>query len=340
MDKKILYYKYGDRNCLNVEGNIKLTNYKNILKDSIKKHDIYIKLDINDKYLKDKMLDFGKIGFFYPHVVLSENNPFILVKLIKDNFEQDFSEVLPEFCNIIIQMYNDYISQNKISCIMHIRISKSCIEQLYKLVYINSDNNKPQKEFAGNLNLQSLSAKNKIIWKIGLNKELKDLDTGKEDNVEGPNEPFTFHTHPYKTYKDFKVKYAWPSKTDYESIWTLIVELDGLCHFVATVEGIYCVSINEKWSSRIDVLKKTSEKQKKEILKHYQEEYVQIDSTDKYTPNDYIYNVNKRVKTLDLPFIIQFYGWKNSEKEYKIHVPVINNNNNEISCKCFNLKNI
>jgi hypothetical protein len=120
------------------------------------------------------MEDIGKLGFYYLHVVYSDV-PFILVKLTKDNFEKDFSEILPIFCNIIIQSYNDFSKKDFFSCLMHIRISKNCLEKLYKLVYINSDNNKPQKEFAGNLNLQSLAMKQKIIWKIGLNKDIKDL---------------------------------------------------------------------------------------------------------------------------------------------------------------------
>ena len=338
MKKPILYYKYGDRHCLQIDENIKLTNYKNILKDSIHKHDIYIKLNMNDTNIEEKSFDYGKIGFFYPHVVTSENEPFILLKLTRDNFEKDYSQVLPKFCEFIIHSYNDYVHK-EIACQMNLRISKSCLEKLYELVFINSDNNKPQMEFAGQLRLESIAMKSRLVWKIGTEKDLSDLETGKSDNVEGPNQPFTFHTHPYKTYGDFHVKYAWPSKTDYESIWALIVEMDGLCHFVATVEGIYCVSINNEWASRIDELKQMKEEEINKMLKHYQEDYISIDSKEKYNPKDYVNNVNKRSQTLDLPFMVQFRKWENATDIIKINVPIITKDN-EMSCKSVNLVTI
>jgi hypothetical protein len=328
MSIPILYYKYGDRHCLEIKDNVKLSKYKHILQDSIKKNDIYVKLEMNDAHLEEKMIDYGRLGFYYPHVVV-EKDPFILLRLTKGNFQKDYSEILPKFCNFILQNYKDY-TKYEFGCLMHVRISKSCIKQLYKLVFINSDNNKPQTEFAGNLQLQSIAAKSKIIWKIGSEHDLKDIETGKTDNVEGPNEPFTFHTHPCKTYKDFKVKYAWPSKTDYESIWSLIVDMNGLCHFVAGVEGIYCVSINEKWSDKISELK---EKNKHNILKHYEEKYVECNSNTKYTVYSYIQSIKEKVKKYDLPFDVQFMKW-DEIPVFKIYVPKIKVDN-EFSCKCF-----
>ena len=200
MSKPILYYKYGDRHCLQINENTKLSNYKNIIKDSVNKHDVYVKLEMDDKNLEEKSKDYGKIGFYYPHIVISkENFPFIMLKLTKENFEKDYSDILPKFCDFAVNSYYDY-KNHDLACQMNIRISKTTLETLYKLVFINSDNDKPQMEYAGQLHLQSISVKSKIIWKIGLDeKDVEKLETGKKDNVEGPNEPFTFHTHPYKT---------------------------------------------------------------------------------------------------------------------------------------------
>jgi len=114
-----------------------------------------------------------------------------------------------------------------------------------------------------------------------------------------------FHTHPKGEYKKQKVKYAWPSGDDYLSIMEKMYKENTILHIVATMEGIYAISLSPKLA---DISKKNLESlyNSKSPLK-YKRELPDIGSS-KSTPSTYL----KEIKNIKNPiYTVEFRSWRN-----------------------------
>ncbi len=123
-----------------------------------------------------------------------------------------------------------------------------------------------------------------------------------------------FHTHPKGEYKKQKVKYAWPSGDDYLSIMEKMYKENTILHIVATMEGIYAISLSPKLA---DTSKKNLESlyKSKSPLK-YKRELPDIGSS-KSNPSTYL----KEVKNIKDPiYTVEFRTWKN-DNPFKFYFP-------------------
>ena len=123
-----------------------------------------------------------------------------------------------------------------------------------------------------------------------------------------------FHTHPKGEYKKQKVKYAWPSGDDYLSIMEKMYTENTILHIVATMEGIYAISLSPKLTDRS---KKNLEKlfKSKAPLK-YKRELPDI-SNPKSNPSKYL----KDIRDIKNPiYTVEYRSWKNNTP-FKFYFP-------------------
>lgn len=109
---------------------------------------------------------------------------------------------------------------------------------LFKKIYTKNQ----QKELSGTL-----------LKKNGLLEiDVSSIISGNEDNVILVGGLYNFHTHPVKTYKKYKVIFAWPSNTDYIGFLLSFIVYSTILHIVVTFEGLYFVTLTDYWKNKIN----------------------------------------------------------------------------------------
>lgn len=99
-----------------------------------------------------------------------------------------------------------------------------------------------QKEFFGQFRISDAKEENNnIVYTLTLDR--KTLISGEEEKIEASGSVYNFHSHPYQAYLKHKVKYGVPSIADYTSVY-ILSKRGTIIHFVATLEGVYAISIN------------------------------------------------------------------------------------------------
>jgi hypothetical protein len=202
------------------------------------------------------------------------------------------------------------------SCRMNFRISKKTLLKLRRMVHKSG-----YKEFTGHFTVRSVEFSPKLTTVL----EVKDnhIEGGDNEEVDGNDLPFTFHTHPIEAYKERDVKYAWPSRTDYRTIYELLISLSGIFHLVATVEGIYIVSLKDKESCKIDKLRKSPKK-----IIHSMVERILHPERD-FSPKLYVKKIRNKK---DNPFEVQYFDWKTASSVFSVQTPRITKGDS-MSCK-------
>lgn len=209
-------------------------------------------------------------------------------------------------------------------CGVKIILSKNCIDVLKSLShksFYQKEKEQVQYEFTGHLDIESVKNENNNLL-ITLNINENNITSGGEDNVDGVDKPFTFHTHPKKTYDIQKVIYAWPSIEDLETVYNLITKSSGVMHLIAALEGVYIISIDKEWKN----IDKTNDG---DLFYHYQIPYPEKNEKTPLTPDEYIYKLNKNK---NLPLEVQYFSWNNLENLINIYVEKTIENN-LIYCK-------
>jgi len=123
-----------------------------------------------------------------------------------------------------------------------------------------------------------------------------------------------FHTHPKGEYEKQKVKYAWPSGDDYLSIMEKMYKERTVLHIVATMEGIYAISLSPK-------LKDASKKNLETLFKSkaplkYKRELPDI-TNSKSRPSKYL----KDIRGMKNPiYTVEYRSWKNNTP-FKFYFP-------------------
>jgi hypothetical protein len=151
----------------------------------------------------------------------------------KSNFCMIFNETDHTFILECIKKTN-YISKNtRIGIREDLRLNKKCCKKLEDMVYTGYNLDKgslSQKEQGGSL---IMDKNNELV--IG------EVTNGENEEVIIQPTPYSFHTHPRDAYRNHKVKNAWPSLSDLAGFLRLN-KYGGQAHFVATIEGLYCIS--------------------------------------------------------------------------------------------------
>ncbi len=198
--------------------------------------------------------------------------------------------------------------------------------------FLDKDKKKVGKEFFGRLNVIP-AADGRLILTYDDN-----IVTGDKDGIDGFEDLITYHTHPFPTYIDFDAKYAWPSHTDYKSIFETLSHGKGVVHIVVTVEGVYVVSLGDHWCENTDRLAdfvKTKDMSYKFVMNNLDAEYPYRSKKNKgrkevpfKTPHEFVKHANSL--TLDGHQLLhtQFLAWDHPELKFRVRSPIMGS-----SCK-------
>ena len=129
-------------------------------------------------------------------------------------------------------------------CNMEACLSPEAINYLRELqdvgMSLNEDGSLTQKEIAGNLECQEVDKE--MVHHLSV--KYDSLILGKEMGVPIAPGLYNFHSHPKAAYKTAKVKMGWPSPQDYVGFLLAFMEDNTILHIVASIEGIYILSMS------------------------------------------------------------------------------------------------
>ena len=135
-------------------------------------------------------------------------------------------------------------------CSMRLKLEKETIEYLEHITRAGVTPNKngegmTQKEVFGKFNIvRSELHKGKITHTLRLDKS--SIVYGEEDEITTTGSLYNFHSHPLNAYLMHGAKYGVPSLSDYVAVYALCKSQNTIVHFVASLEGLYVISINPK----------------------------------------------------------------------------------------------
>ena len=81
---------------------------------------------------------------------------------------------------------------------------------------------------------------------VTLSIDEKSVETGNTESVKSLSSFGTFHTHPQEAYVRHGVCLTYPSKDDYYSIFYNHIRDEASFHILASVEGLYLISLSER----------------------------------------------------------------------------------------------
>jgi hypothetical protein len=280
------------------------------LDDIAKTHDqreIYAVIDTSIPNINSVLKAISHFRFIEPEFYIKEKKKVLLLSK-KNTIFNEPSE------NPILYAHLQSLLKNmeKDTCSYRLRLSSILVKHLHKMVHHIKYDQK-QKEFTGHLSVF------KIEYKDGEPVYVLDMDesqvyVGQDEEVDGANKPITFHTHPKEAYDKYSMKFAWPSQSDYITIYELIVRLKGVCHILAGIEGIYIIWIKPEHLMNLDLLKEKDERFIEQLAiktSYPKEERPNLN----ITPQEYKVNLEKDESN---PFCIEFLEWKNATQPFQI----------------------
>jgi len=208
------------------------------------------------------------------------------------------SELLLDQCIYILDQYNSSDSY----CSVRIALDKDSCKFLKELCTTKSQN-----EIAGELYVSEIIPDQTHI----LTTRKASLVNGKLEGVDMVPSLYNFHSHPSGAYEKNNVKIAWPSGQDYIGFTLCALEDNTICHFVATIEGLYVISLGDFWLRHPDNF---SNDIGEFIQKHYGFCYKDGDTIDWYFEQ-----VNKILYKGYPLFEIQFQQWNQCSKTFNIN---------------------
>lgn len=128
---------------------------------------------------------------------------------------------------------------------------------------------------------------------------------GDNEKIEVINKKYNFHTHPHEAYIRNGMKYAWPSVHDYIGFLDAATISGTIFHIVSTLEGVYIISVSEKYVNKLH-----------KVEKSYIDKYYRCKKNSKKSPQMYIDHINK----IGI-FYVQYLSWSESQKPFMIYFP-------------------
>lgn len=272
--------------------------------------DIKAIIDLSKKDFNKTVHTLCKFGFSSPGINKSEKLLILSRKNIPGKKSKNFQQNIKK----VVYMLENFVHNNtKNSCELTVKLSRDAIDTLHSLVnqsFFMKNDDQIQREFSGVFqisNVNNTDGKLEVLLEIDTEK----ISSGAEDEVDGFEYPFTFHTHPRNTYDIQEVKYAWPSIDDIKTVMHIIFKSNGLVHVLASKEGLYIISVGERWIDRIKNLPDNSN------LSHYKIPYPMKDEGEPLTPEEYVYKINQNQ---DLPLEIQYFSWSDAHEDIEIYI--------------------
>lgn len=158
--------------------------------------------------------------------------------------------------------------QNNNNCSVSIELDPTTVDYLKfttKASVVADTSGRYQREVFGKLRVVSnkRDENGEVVYTLKLDKG--SVIHGSAENISGITPYlYTFHSHPYEAYLNHQTMFGFPSASDYMAMYTLY-KLKAILHFVASVEGLYVISIN----AQSDMISKPQATIVKFINKHY-----------------------------------------------------------------------
>jgi hypothetical protein len=177
---------------------------------------------------------------------------------------------------------------------------------------INENGTITQKEIAGKLHVDHVTDDLTQVLAI----DYQSIQTGDEEQVNVIDGLYNFHTHPVSAYESHKVLMGWPSAQDYVGYITSFLDTGTILHIVASVEGIYIISLGNYW------LDSQNKELNKELSEFISTRYDLCSTSDKkHTPEWYIQQISSiRYKNAIL-FNTVYFPWNLASSIFTVNFP-------------------
>ena len=190
----------------------------------------YIKAGFSDPHISKLTPEGHKLGSYALCMIKVNNN-----RTQTNNITNQIKYVLEEF------------ARNIKPCQMKVSLTNDSIIFMRDLQRmggtLNSDGTITQKEIAGNLRCEKVS--DNLVHQLSI--DHASLITGKEQGVPIVPGLYNFHSHPAEAYEANNVKVGWPSAQDFLGFLRAFIEDNTILHMVASIEGLYVISMNRYW---------------------------------------------------------------------------------------------
>jgi hypothetical protein len=213
-------------------------------------------------------------------------------KLARDNNALKDSEFVLE----------NYAKRSK-SCHIQIVLDQETIRRLKQ--YSAEDHLFGNREITGGLRMTPIT---KNMFKVSIDD--KKTKVGEAENADIVETISSFHSHPLSAYHKYKVCMAFPSADDYITTIYLYLVRHNLFHIVASIEGMYIITINEKIFKKE---KKDMKKYEDYIIENYGIDYpvCRLDRDNKKFWKKKIKSYLKKVNRYKY-FYVQFVFWEDA----------------------------
>jgi len=191
------------------------------------------------------------------------------------------------------------------TCPIELKISPETIQYLQKtsrLGYVAG----AQRELTGELRIIKVDRNGVFI--IGLAPET--VKHGEAENVNVEPTRYNFHSHPEQAYIRHSVSKAWPSVTDFLGYHQL--GENTICHFVATLEGLYILSFSEYWGKQLG-----------KVSRRFISNHFEIDHKTGYSPEQFVSKVNSILFKEYPIYEVKFFPWGKAESTFSVYFPPI-----------------
>jgi len=198
-------------------------------------------------------------------------------------------------------------------CELRVKLSNDSIRYLRHISKLgstlNGNGSITQKELAGRL----IAGKIEKNLTYNLDVDRNSIISGKEQAVQVVGGLYNFHSHPQEAYRNNNVKIGYPSSQDYVGFLYSVIKHNTILHIVASLEGIYIISLTSYWASKKERLK-SNKYVYSFILENYSFSYKKGT-----TPNSHV-NVVNRIEFDNFPlFSVKFFSWKKANSSFIVY---------------------
>lgn len=205
----------------------------------------------------------------------------------------------------ILNKIKDLKSNKTGHCPIRIRLSKEALEYLKRTPRCHGTKD-AENELTGELKISKVSPDG--IYTINISSD--SIKEGSAENVNVSPTRYNFHSHPKKAYIRHSVELGWPSVTDYLGYHQL--GENTVCHFVATLEGLYVLSFGEYWCRHL-----------KNIPRKFISKNFDISHKKKISAQEYVKHINSILLQGKPIYKVYFFPWEKADTVFKIHYPPI-----------------
>lgn len=241
---------------------------------------LYAKFGFQDPYISsiDPFGNNWEDSLEHGFVALSRSNDYLDPEDIKRReVERDILYLLTQYVKVrsiyvthpdldTVNLVKNGLDTNLVKgtqgfCSVAIKFNKSYAKWLSKLPInastLNIDGSITQKEVSGVFSLDDaeIQQDGSFIWEVTVDKG-KGINATDEEKVELVHGRYNFHTHPREAYDNHGVGIGFPSGQDYNAFLDIVRTNRTIFHCVIALEGIYILSIQPYWCTRIDILDK------------------------------------------------------------------------------------